>query len=59
MQGGSGALDFHSAVKYVERVMSHDGAVMRFDVSALSAQNFDRDEFGVMSSKSVLSGGEG
>jgi hypothetical protein len=38
MQGGSGALDFHIAVKYVGRVMSFDGAGMQFLVSALSAQ---------------------
>ena len=59
VQGGSGALDFHIAVKCVERVMSLDGAVMQSDVFALSAQNCDRDEFGVMSSKSVLSGSDG
>ena len=38
IQGGSGALDFHIAVKCVERLMSFDGAGMHFVVSALSAQ---------------------
>ena len=43
----------------VERVMSLDVAGMRLVVSALSAQNCDRDEFGMMSSGTVLSGGGG
>ena len=53
-------MDFHFAVKRVESLMSFDGATMRYDdFCIVSPKNFDRDEFGTMSSKSVMSGNVG